>query len=172
MDGRFERLKNWALGKFGHFLEFKIPLAQIQQEIETEFPVERNKYSFSMTLFDPVVRLDELANRIGVELTIAMRAPFKFNLQWRGLFHGRLEYRRKSGEFYIVNMQIQKIGADGLPSQYKNIVLSTAEKLLDRAMAEAPIYQLDRANWQHSIAKLLVKSVVIKQDGILVEMSF
>jgi hypothetical protein len=119
---------------------------------------------------DPVVRLDEAANRVGIELTLHLQTFGDLTLQWRGLVDGRLEYRRETGGFYLLNPNLHRLRLDGAPSRYQSITRTITGILLDKVFATTPIYQLDTTKFQHSLTKLLLKSMKIKNDKILIEL--
>jgi hypothetical protein len=138
--------------------------------VSQQFPLEKTNYWLTVRLSDPIVKLDEAANRIGVELTICLQTLGNISFQWRGLIDGRLEYRRKTGGFYLLNPNLCHLRLDGAPSRYQSITRTIIGVLLDKVFATTPIYQLDTTKFQHSLTKLLLKSMTIKNDKILVEL--
>jgi hypothetical protein len=153
-----------------HFYTFSIPLSQLQHKVSRQFPIEKTNYWLTVRLLDPVVRLDEEANRIGVELTIRLHTLGDLTFQWRGLVDGRLEYHRETSGFYLLNPNLRRLHLDGAPSHYQSITRTVTGLLLDKVFATTPIYQLDTTKFRHSLAKLLLKSMTIKKDKILIEL--
>ena len=152
------------------FYTFSIPLSHLQHKVSQQFPLEKTNPWLPVRLLDPVVRLDEAANRIGIELTLRLQTLGDLTLQWRGLVDGCLEYRRETGGFYLLNPNLCRLRLDGAPSRYQSITRTITGILLDKVFATTPIYQLDNTKFQHSITKLLLKSMTIKKDKILIEL--
>jgi hypothetical protein len=151
------------------FYSIKIPLAAIQLVIENQFPIEKKKYGLTITLRDPLVRLNESENKIGIELTLRLTIRANVSNEWRGLIQGRLDYDREKGEFYFLDTTIHQMHPDGSLKRYKNAVLMIVEPLLEKVFSTTPVYTLDQENFQHLLARLLLKSVTIQQNAIVVE---
>jgi hypothetical protein len=152
------------------FYKIEIPLADIQRAIQKQFPIEKEKYWLLITLCDPVVRLNEGDNRIGIELTLRLRVPGNVSHQWRGLIEGRLEYNREKGEFYFFDPTLHQIHLDGSLRRYKNSVLTLVEALLEKAFSTTPVYKLNQEDFKHLLARLLLKSVTVQKDQIVAEL--
>ena len=153
------------------FYKIEIPLADIQRVIQKQFPIEKEKYWLLITLCDPVVRLNESDNRIGIELTLRLRVPGNVSYQWRGLIEGHLEYNREKGEFYFFDPTLHQIHLNGSLRRYKNSVLTIVEALLEKVFSTTPVYKLNQENFKHLLAKLLLKSVSVQKNNIVVELS-
>ena len=153
------------------FCKIRVPAATIQNLLKQKFPVQMEQYLLTLTLCDPVVRLNESANKIGIELTLRLTVPGNIiSSEWRGLVEGRLDYDRDKGEFYLLEPALQLVDVGGLLAGYQNLVLSMAGILLNQLFSITPIYKLDQENFRHLLAKLLLKSVTVHKDQILIEL--
>ncbi len=153
------------------FYKIEIPLNYLQHKVEEQFPFTRKKYLLSMTLTDPVVRLEETTNRIGLELTVCLDIPGAISTQRRGLIYGSLDYDRENGEFYFLNLTIHELDSNGISNRKTGIVYDALETVLNKAFASTPIYRLQEEDLKHSLTRLLLKSVIIRKDRIIVELS-
>ncbi|MEE4378996.1 MAG: DUF1439 domain-containing protein [Candidatus Competibacteraceae bacterium] len=169
-------LKKWAtyglftLGnKALSIYAIELTTADMQRAIERHFPLRREKFFTELTLSDPVIHLQEEAQRIGVNFAAMARLPGNITIKWRGLVDGLLEYRRDIGSFYLLDLKLQGTDSQGIPVKAMP-VQPLVEKLLQRALANTPIYQLDDQDLNQAIARLLVKSIHIKKDRLIVEL--
>ncbi len=153
------------------FYSIPIPLAAIQALIATKFPIHKQSSLWTFTLCDPVVRLNETANKIGIELTLCLTAMGNIRYEWRGLLEGRVKYNRTAGEFYLGDLAIRQNGStDGL-DRYIGSLLVVAEALLEKIFSTTPLYRLEQSKLQHVLARLLINSVTVKQDRVVLELS-
>ncbi|NJN45962.1 MAG: DUF1439 domain-containing protein [Candidatus Competibacteraceae bacterium] len=129
----------------------------------------QQKFLLELTLSGPVVKLDEDMQRVGVHFAASAQLPCKLEISWRGLVHGLLEYRRDSGSLYLLDLKLQGTDSQGVPVKALPIQ-PLVERLLQRALDNTPIYQLDDKDINQAVARLLVKSIHIKKDRLIVEL--
>jgi hypothetical protein len=153
------------------FYQVEIPLDQLQNTIAERFPIQKKKYLFSLTLADPLVRLEPTTNLIGIEFTAFLAMPGNLITQWRGLIYGSLQYDRSKGEFYLLNLTIHKTDREGNFYRQKGMTYVLVENMLNRVFATTPIYRL-RADEdiKHSLTKFLLKSVAVRRDSIVLKL--
>jgi hypothetical protein len=159
---------NKALTTFG---KIRIPAATIQSLIEQKFPVQMEQYWLTLALCNPLVKLDESANKIGIELTLRLTAPGNICSEWRGLVEGRLDYNREKGEFYFLEPVLQLADIQGFFGKYQNLILSMAGILLTGIFATTPVYKLNQEDYKQVLTRLLLKSVTVQKDQLLIELS-
>lgn len=152
------------------FYRVSIPLPQLQRAIAGQFPVERRNLLLTVSLLHPVITLDEAANRVGLALTIQLTASGTVVAHWRGHLDGTLEYQQKSGAFYLAQSQLRGIDTNGNLTEFRGTVQRLIETVLAQLFAATPIYRLERDNVQHVLARLLLKSVTVKQDRLVVQL--
>ncbi|MCP5419316.1 MAG: DUF1439 domain-containing protein [Gammaproteobacteria bacterium] len=158
-------LGNKALSMY----RLKLSRAVLQRAVASRFPLQTRKYLLSVTLSDPEVILEEETQRIGIEFAATMSLAEKLTWNWRGIVEGGLEYRRSDAAFYLRDLRIRRI--DGAPPAYPAAAPpNVAERLLQSALADYPLYRLDEGGFKQALARLLVKSVRVGSDGVLVEL--
>ena len=158
---------NRALTTFG---KIRVPATTIQNLIEPKFPIQMEQYWLTLALCNPLVKLNESANKIGIELTLRLSAPGNIGSEWRGLVEGRLDYNREKGEFYFLEPVLKLADIEGFFAQYQNLILTMAGTLLTGLFAATPIYKLDQEDFRHLLTKLLLKSVTVHKDQLLIEL--
>ena len=153
------------------FCRIRVPATTIQSLIEQKFPIQMEQYWLTLALCNPLVKLNETANKIGIELTLRLTVPGNISGEWRGLVEGRLDYNREKGEFYFLEPALKLADIEGFFAQYQNLILSMAGILLTRLFAVTPVYKLDQKDFRHLLTTLLLKSVTVHKDQILIELS-
>jgi len=153
------------------FCRIRVPATTIQSLIEQKFPIQMEQYWLTLALCNPLVKLNETANKIGIELTLRLTVPGNISGEWRGLVEGRLDYNREKGEFYLLEPALKLADIEGFFAQYHNLILSMAGTLLTGLFAATPVYKLDQEDFRHVLTKLLLKSVTVHKDRILIELS-
>jgi hypothetical protein len=174
MSATFKKLAVTGLVVIAHqalsCYRISIPLTRMQRAIAGQFPVERRNALVTVTLLDPVITLDEAANRVGLALTIQLAATGAIVARWRGHLDGTLEYRQQPGAFYFAHPQLRRMDTNGKPAEFRGTVRRLIETILDQLFALTPIYRLERDNVQHVLARLLLKSVTVKRDRLVVQL--
>src|SRR5512144_469358 len=150
---------NKALTTFG---KIRVPAATIQGLIEQKFPVQMEQYWLTLALCNPLVKLNESANKISIELTLRLTVPGNISSEWRSLVEGRLDYNREKGEFYFLETALQLADIEGFFGKYQNLILSMAGTLLTGLFATMPIYKLDQEDYKQVLTRLLLKSVIVQ----------
>ena len=169
-------LKKWALyglvtlgNKALSVYAIELTAADLQQAIERRFPLRKEKYFVELILSDPVIQLQEDTQRVGIAFRALARLPGNIAIEWQGLVDGVLDYRRESGTFYFLDLKLQETDSQGVPVKAKPIQ-PLVEKVLQRLLTDTPIYQLDDNDVKQAVARLLVKSISVKQDRLVVEL--
>ena len=158
---------NKTLTTFG---KIRVPVATIQSLIEQKFPIQMEQYWLTLVLCKPLLKLDEGANKISIELTLRLTMPGNIDSEWRGLVEGRLDYNREKGEFYFLEPALQLADIEGFFGKYQNLILSMAGTLLTGLFAVTPIYKLDQEDYKQVLTRLLLKSVTVQKDQLLIEL--
>lgn len=153
------------------FFSIEIPRAVIQTLIETKFPIRNQSSLWTFTLCEPQVRLSEDGGKTGVELTLRLELMGGLYKEWRGLLEGRVDYRRTTGEFYLRDLVIRPIEPESRPDRYIGSLLVVAEAVLGKVFSATPIYRLEPTRFRHMLARLLIKSIAVRQDRLVLELT-
>jgi hypothetical protein len=153
-------LSNYAL---------RIPLQHIQSQVAGQFPITREKYLLTMEMKDPLVKLDDINNRIGMEVTIDLKAPGNLKASRRAFIHGRLEYRRAAGELYLTELRVEHPADGGWLEQYLSVVETLAKAAINLQMNHTPIYTLDRSQPVQALLHAVVKTIKVQGDNVVIE---
>lgn len=140
---------------------------ELQQKIESKFPLKKKKAVLTATFSNPKVMLSEGADRLGIALDVTISLPLGKKYRGRTEVDGEIQYNPAKGEFSVVNSQVRKLDIEKLPEKYEDPLQGLAEKVVEMYLSDVPVYKLDQSGFKHSLAKLMLKSVQV-EDGQLV----
>ena len=149
-----------------------IPEETIQEKIDTQLPVTKNYlFIFDVTLDNPRVNLLEGSNRINAGLDVYVN--IKINEQDKTLggtvdASGSLVYVAEEGAFYLSEPIIESLSVQGVPEKYTDIVSSAIEKLLVGFYSSRPVYKLKPTDIKQAAAKNALKSLVVRDQAMVV----
>jgi hypothetical protein len=138
----------------------------LQQQVVKSFPLKNGK----VTLRDPKVLLAEGSDRIGLEVgyTVPILGGIKANGSVTG--DGRLRYDTNTGTLYLDNPAIKVFKIQGISSGLTNGVRQMVTPVLQQALPQVPLYQLDTNEIQGRLARKTLRAVRVS-DG-RVEVTF
>jgi hypothetical protein len=141
---------------------------EIQQAIVLGFPVEKTYLGvLKVHLRDPLVVLPEASDRIGLRVTVDAGIPgLGKPSTGTAELSCRIRYDREKVSFYADDPRVERLSLDehrdGAPEKAPAAVTWIVKGLL----ADRPLYTLTSVDVGHSLAKLVLKDVRVK-DGKL-----
>jgi hypothetical protein len=158
-----------AANKLLSVYKLELGQAELQQWIESRFPI-RKEGIVTLTLKDPIVRLEPHDDRLGIELTVRGEVAKGLALEGRWMLEGAPAFDRGKGELYLRNPIVRGINS-GLRIRSSNGSSSKGlmEEMLAGALSEVPIYKLEQGRLGHALARLCLKSIEVRGDRLLVE---
>ena len=141
----------------------------LQKLIEGRFPIRRGD-QVTLVLKDPSVRLEEGSDRIGIELTVSVGFTREAALDSRWLVDGELHYDRERAEFFLYHPDVRSLESGKEPDSSGPLRRSIAKAVLARTFSKLPIYRLKETAAGHSLARLLLKSVRVRDGKLLIEL--
>jgi len=141
----------------------------LQKKIAPKFPLKQKGTLFSVTFSEPVVMLKKGADRLGLQLNLKVAPPLGKKYKGRAEIDGQIEYRPDKGEFFVVNPQVRRLHIDNVPQKYQEPIRDLANQAAVRFLADVPVYKLDQKNFKQSLAKLVLKSVLVEDGELVVE---
>lgn len=141
--------------------------ADLQQKIESRFPLTKKKALISATLSAPTVLLVEGGDRLGLGLAVKVSVPGK-NYYGKVEVDGEIHYDPAAGSFSVMNARVRKLQSAALPERYQNIVKGIVDKVAQRYLSEVPVYQLKQEDFEQSLARFALKSVQVREGKLVV----
>lgn len=150
--------------------EYVIVLSQeqLQQKLDDVFPIEK-KYlvALTVTLSNPVLNLHEGANRIDFRVDAATKVPLKEHpLKGSGQLSGGIRFDPQEGKFYLDDSRIDELTIEALPDKYADKLKTAASLGVRQFLNRRPIYTLKDSDIKHSIAKLVLKNVIVEKGAL------
>ena len=139
----------------------------LQAKLTKKFPRKEKHPLMAVTFSNPQILLQPGADAMGIRLDIKVAPRLGKQRKGRVVAEGNIEYRPKDGEFFIVNPRVLAIELENLKQKYQKSVRSVADRIVEQYLSEVAVYRLDQTDFKQKVAKLVLKSVDIK-DGKLV----
>ncbi len=143
---------------------------ELQKKIEKQFPIARKGALAKIELRHPSVFLDKDTQRIGLRVDMKIAPPIGKKYSGQMEFDAGVEYRPEQGEFFLVDSRVRHLQLDEVPQIYQDMARSLTNETLKRYLEELPIYKLDESDFKESLAKLVLKSVAIKDGRLVLQM--
>ncbi|MDH5444738.1 MAG: DUF1439 domain-containing protein [Gammaproteobacteria bacterium] len=143
---------------------------QLQARINKRIPIEKQKLIFTVRVSSLDVVLKEGSDRIGFIAGLEILTPRHSSGKGIAELDGQLEYNKKNGQFYLLQPVVRKVSFKNVPDKYHSLLKKVLQKMLQRRLANTPVYQLDQSRTPHKIAKSLLKSVKVIDLKLVLEM--
>jgi hypothetical protein len=146
----------------------KITPGQIQEKLDRAFPItEQYLVVFKLTLKDPTVALSEGSNRIGFGVTAATNVSVGgTDLGGRAFMTAGVRFDPKEASLSLVDPLVETLDISLLPEKYHDEVMLAAGIAAEEYLDDYEVYRLDLSGIKQTIAKMVLKSVVV-EDGLL-----
>lgn len=142
---------------------------ELQEKVAAVMPLERKKFFVKVIFSHPKVELAENANQIGIYSQMDITAPgVKSTGQTK--ITGTLDYRPATNEFFFKNPAIVDMKIGKMPKLYTATIKEIAQMMVSKILATTPVYKLKGGDLKHDLAKAMLKSVVVENKQLLVEL--
>ncbi len=144
----------------------------LQQKLQAVTPIHKQTFLANIVLTDAKLQLLESTNEL--EVTAFLDVDGLAGLHGNGhvTVQGGLRYEAKNGAFYLDNAKLTALSIEQLsPAVIAQIKPLVQDVLVQRLQTQA-IYQLDKNDFQQSLLKASLKSVVVKQQAVWVTLGF
>jgi hypothetical protein len=141
--------------------------AELQEQVNRKLPLTRPGRLVTVTVQAAQVVLAEGSDRIGLRATATLALPAGRPLNGTVQFDGRIRYVPEPGELWLDDARVVELGLGALPGALKptveEVVGSVARGYLDRT----PVYRLKPGNVKHSLARLVLRSAVVRSGKLV-----
>jgi hypothetical protein len=161
----------WGLGCKDGVLrkEVVFTASELQRKIEKQFPITRKSALAKVELDHPTVSLHKDTQRISLRVDMKIAPPLGKKYSGQMEFDSAVQYRPEQGAFFLIDSRVRHFQLDDVPKAYQNMVRGLANETLKHYLDELPIYTLDENDFKESLAKLVLKSVVMKEGNLVLE---
>lgn len=151
--------------RHGHVYE--IAEADIQQSIDSHFPVEKCVLVFCLELSQPFVRLNDGQARIEFGSRALMEVAFSDD-EYDGSaeYSGELNYDAERIAFFLNNARLESLQVSGVSEKHKENLDKLASLLVSEYLRTNPVYSFKDTTLE-LIAPWLELKEVMMRDGML-----
>lgn len=151
---------------------YRFTEAQLQQALSERLPLTKSYLLiFQITLDHPRVTLVNGSDRVraGLDITLNVRVREQpLPLGGSVDASGGVRYDPKAGRLFLTQPKIEHLELQGIPEQYTSGASAALSKALDAYYADHAIYTLNAFDARELAARLVLKSVVIKEQQLVV----
>lgn len=148
-----------------------ISQSQIDAELKKRFPVRKQFLAiFELVYSNPEVTLLPQAQRVRVGLDAELNVKIKGQAKKLGggaTLTGRVDYRPRTQEFFLTDVQFERLTVAGIPPEHLQAVQSFASKAAEEYVRRFPIYRLNATNLKMATARMLLKDVQVRDREIV-----
>jgi len=144
---------------------------EVQAAVADYFPVKHISPFVMLTAHNPKVSLEPKNGRIGLEFSVLANVPGILTGEGRGLIDGDLEYRDKTGEFYLRDPKIKSLELYDMPAEVTATVKLALQALMKQSLPVMLVYKLQDNDLKQRMAKSVLSSVTVRDGKLLLELS-
>ncbi len=141
--------------------------AQLQKKVDAFFPIDENKALLRVRFSHPQVILPPGGERIGLALDVRVQLPGGKKARGRVHMDSGLIYDADRGEIALSDLRLDSLDVEGVPEDFESGLQAVAEVVAKRYLAQIPVYRLHADDYKESLARLVLKSVSVR-DGEVV----
>lgn len=154
-----------------HAYTIELTRQQVQNAVDGYFPVKHITPFVMLTAHKPKVLLTQKSKRIGLEVSVLINIPGVINGEGRGLIDGDLEYRQKTGEFYLRDPKIKSLKLYDMPPEVTASVRLALQQLMRQSLPLMIVYKLQDNDLKQKMAKSVLSSVAVRKGNLILELS-
>jgi hypothetical protein len=156
----------WLL--LGNTFVIELDQTEVQRALEIAFPVEKTYlHLIKVDLGEPVVTLRETSERITFSAKIGVGLPgFSKPLRGAADLSCLIRYDANRGAFFADDPKVERLTVEGHPEGYLERTKGAVTWILAGALEHTPVYTLRAEDARHSVAKLILKDVRVKQGKL------
>lgn len=145
--------------RYSDKLSIELTEQELQARLAARFPIQNcSLIIVCIDITSPKLKLVEDSDRISLSADLAATVVQR---RYVGVlaFSGRVRYVSQDGEFFLDDIEIERLELDGVPTQYTEVLRSRGPTILRGALANKPIYTLKNDTAQQRLARLAVRDV-------------
>lgn len=147
-----------------HYID--ITQAEIQQQLDPRFPLEKNLLVFRLALSHPKVLLKEGSDRIDFSVDAIASVPGQKDYKGSAQLSGKVKYNPERGDFFLTDSKVESLNIPGLAGGNLDKAREFSSILIKESLERFSLYKLDPKNFQESVAKALLKSVKVENGKL------
>lgn len=143
---------------------------ELQEKVAAMMPLEKKKFFVKVIFSHPKIELAQNANEIGLYSQMDITAPGGITSSGQTKITGTLDYNQTTNEFFFKNPAIVDMKIGKVPEFYTETIKEIAQLIVSKTLASKPVYKLKGGDLKHDLAKTMLKSVMVENRQLLVEL--
>ena len=140
----------------------------LQAKLSGQFPLEKKKRLMKFRFSEPELLLVPDSERIGMRIAVEAKIPGVSSVKGVMEADGEIEYHPETGEFTIARGRLVDLDMQGMPKRGAKTFEEIAATVVKNHLSSITVYELDQKDFKQSLAKLMLKSVQVKDGSIVV----
>jgi Protein of unknown function (DUF1439) len=160
----------FAVQRFAPDFAIELTESDLQTRLAARFPIQNcSLVVLCVDVSAPAIKLTEGSDRIALSAKLAATLGPK---RYPGTlaFSGRVRYVAKDGDFFLDDLEIDRLDLEGVPAKYTDILRSNGPIALRAVLSTKPIYTLKADSAQMRLARLAVADVRVVNGKLRVSM--
>ena len=144
---------------------------KLQAELDRHLPAVEHLDFFSLTVKEPLLDLHAEQQRLSIRSLMHIKTIFGTEHHGSLKVDGKLRYQPSNYSFYVDDPRIIELDFVDLPAAFKPQVQALVADVLAQAINDYPLYTLSDKSFEESMAKMMLKSIIIKENSVIAALS-
>lgn len=150
---------------------FRFTEKQIRENVYKKLPIVKDYMVVKVKLDNPRVFLENGSDRIYAGLDVELDIRLGYNKPPLGGtvdVSGEVRYDPVKGAFFLDNPKVESLGVQGIPVQFTDKVNHVLPLAFVGYYSKYPLYTLKSSDIKQSVAKLILKRVVVENNELVI----
>lgn len=143
----------------------------IQNELNARMPYTHNQGFFAITFVKPAIHLNAKEQRVKIKTDLTLSTALGSENKGYLDVDGKIRYNSSNYSFYIDEPKVNQLHLDGLNPSLQPQVIALAQEFLSPLLTGQPVYQLSNDKVEEALAKMMLKSIEIKNEAVVAKLS-
>ncbi len=142
--------------------------AELEQQLAERFPMRKKYLELIEVVYEnPRVVLTDGSDVLGVGVDARVAVPLTGDVEGAADIRTKLAYDAERTAFVLHDPKLEKLQLAGLDAKVLERVKNVANVLVTEQLPGIPVYTLKPTDYKRTAARMLLKSVTVR-DGVLV----
>ena len=160
----------WFSSATANAQDIRFNRSEIQSSLEQKMPLHYQHSLFSLAVHEPTLHLEERTQRIGLQVKLTFNSVLGLASQGSALVDGQPRYHPEDHSFYLDDARIQHMTLEGIPEQFIPQIQTILQDVIRGYLAEQPLYTIKNRNMTESMARMMLRSIEVKDDQIIAKL--
>jgi hypothetical protein len=140
--------------------------ADIQRALQSQLPVSKSKLLVTATVRALDVEFIENPDRILLRPEVGLSIAGRTVMAGRAFVEGQIRYAPETGEFFFDRPNVADVTIAGLPESMRSTTEEAIAMCGEAYLTAMPVYRLKQSDFKQSLAKMVLKSVKVRQGRL------